>query len=158
MLRSISAAMLCVFLLPASPLFAAGLTVAGDSPRDNITLTVEDMAVVAILQNLGAKYGFEIGGMEKVEEGGDTLSVTVSGSLYGILERLLRNRNHVIIRSADTASGIERVILIGADHGARQSKAAQRGAAANDPEAPRGAYPDDKKSTPRQKVGSGPDE
>lgn len=158
MSRSISVAMLWVFLLPASPLFAAGLTIAGDSPRDNITLTVEDMAVDAILQNLGAKYGFEIGGMEKVGEGGDTLSATLSGNLYGILERLLRNRNHVIIRSADTVSGIERVILIDVAYGVRQPKAAQRGAAADDPEAPRQAYSDDKKSIPRRNIGSGPDE
>lgn len=158
MSRLISAAMLLVFLLPVSPVFAAGLTIAGDSPRDNITLTVEDMAVETILQNLGAKYGFEIGGMEKVGEGGDTLSATLSGNLYRIIERLLRNRNHVIIRSADTVSGIERVILIDAAYGARQPKAAQHDAVANDPEAHRQAYSDDKKSTPRRNVGSGPDE
>ncbi len=158
MSRSISATMLCVFLLPASPLLAAGLTIVGDGPRDNITLTVEDMAVGAILQNLGAKYGFGIGGADKVGEGDDMLSATLSGNLYSVIERLLRNRNHVIIRSADTVSGIERVILIEAAYGARQPKVAQRGATANDPQVPREAYSDDKKSTPRRNIGSGPDE
>jgi hypothetical protein len=158
MLRLISAAMLCVVLLHAQPLLAASVTVAGDSPRENITLTIEGMAVDVVLQNLRAKYGFEIGGMEKVDQGGDTLSVTLSGSLYSILERLLRNRNHVIVRSADTVSGIEKVMIIDAAYGARQPKAVVRGAAGNAPEAPRQAYSDDKKNPAPRNIGSGPDE
>ncbi|MBY0562359.1 hypothetical protein [Hyphomicrobium sp.] len=148
----------CVFPLCAQPLQAAGLTVAGDSPRDNVTLTIEDMAMGAILQNLGAKYGFKILGVEKVDEGGDTLSATLSGNLNSILERLLRNRNHVIVRSADTVSGIEKVIVIDAVYGARQAKAAVNGAAGHAPEAPSQAYSDDGKRTRPRNVGSGPDE
>ncbi|SFV29571.1 hypothetical protein [Hyphomicrobium facile] len=148
----------CVFLLRAQPSLAASLTVAGDSPRESVTLTIEDMAVGGILQNLSEKYGFEILGIEKVDEGGDTLSATLSGDLHSILERLLRNRNHVIVRSTDTVSGIEKVIVIDAVYGARQAKAVVRGAAGHAPAAPRQGYSDDGKRTRPRNVGSGPDE
>ncbi|WP_045836341.1 hypothetical protein [Hyphomicrobium sp. 99] len=158
MSRLMSAAMLCVVLLPAQPLLAASVTVAGESPRENITLTIEDVAVNDVLQNLGEKYGFEVGGVEKVDEGGDTLSATLSGDLYSILERLLRNRNHVIVRSANTVSGIEKVMIIDAAYGTRKPKTVMRATAGIAPEAPRQAYAEDKKSAAPRNVGSGPDE
>lgn len=149
--------MLCAVLLCAQPLLAASLTVAGN-PQDNVTLTIEDMAMGAILQDLGAKYGFEILGSEKADEGSDTLSVTLSGNLYSILERLLRNRNHVIVHSADTVSGIKKVIVIDAVYGARQAKAVVSGAGGQAAEQPRNGYSGDRRSARPRNVGSGPDE
>lgn len=150
--------MLCAVLLCAQPLLAASLSVAGDSPQDNVTLTIEDMAMGAILQDLGAKYGFEILGSEKVDEGSDTLSVTLSGNLYSILERLLRNRNHVIVHSADTVSGIKKVIVIDAVYGARQAKAVVSGVGGQAAEQPRNGYSGDRRRARPRNVGSGPDE
>lgn len=133
MSRMISVGMLgaCLWLLPVQPLLAAGMTIEGDRPREGITLTVEDATVDMVIDSLRATYGFDVGGIENASQGGDTLSVTLQGSLYSILERLLRNRNHVIVRSADNASGIEKVLILDASYGAGQSKASARGTGGN---------------------------
>jgi hypothetical protein len=135
MSRMTSVAMLgvCLCLLPAGPLRAASMTIDGDSPRESVTLTVEDAPVDMVLESLRTKYGFEIGGLENANQGGDALSITLSGSLYNIIERLLRNRNHVIVRSPDNVSGIEKVMILDASYGAGPPKASARGTGSNVP-------------------------
>ena len=139
---------ICFCLLPAVPLLAASMTIDGDSPRESVTLTVEDAPVDMVLESLRTKYGFEIGGLENANQAGDTLSITLSGSLYNIIERLLRNRNHVIVRSPDNVSGIEKVMILDAAYGAGPPKASARGTGGNVPGKQLQAYSSEKSAAP----------
>ncbi len=42
----------------------------------------------------------------------------MSGSLQSVIERLLRNWNHMIVRSSDNESGIAKVMILNATYGA----------------------------------------
>jgi hypothetical protein len=96
---------------------AAAVTVAGDAPRETITLTIEDAKVDVVLEELRKRYGFEVSGLENTTRG-EGLSATMSGSLQSVIERLLRNWNHLIVRSADNDSGVAKVMILNATYGA----------------------------------------
>jgi hypothetical protein len=104
-------------LMSPAALQAAAVTVTGDTPRQNITVTIEDATVDAVLDDLRKHYGFEVLGLENAARG-DTLSTTMSGSLQSVIERLLRNWNHMIVRSSDNKSGIAKVMILNATYGA----------------------------------------
>jgi hypothetical protein len=108
--------LLCAFILAPAPLQAASLRVEGDSPRRGITVTIEDATLTFVLDDLRKKCGFEVDGLEHATSR-DPLSMTLSGTLQGILERLLRNRNHVIIRSPDSPCGITKVMILDSRYG-----------------------------------------
>jgi hypothetical protein len=103
---------------------AAPVTVSGDNPRDSITVVVENTALNDVLRDLSAKYGFAVNGIENALSQ-DPLTVTMSGSLQSILERLLRNWNHMIVRSASNDSGIEKVMILDPTYGSLPSKFAR---------------------------------
>lgn len=96
---------------------ATAVSVTGDDPRQSITVTIEGAPIEAVLKDLHERYGFEISGLQNVQQG-EALSATLSGSLQSILERLLRNWNHMIVRSPDNPSGIAKVTIINAAYGA----------------------------------------
>jgi hypothetical protein len=108
--------LLCAFMLAPATLQAAGLRVEGDNPRRGITVTIEDATISSVLDDLGKKYGFEIDGLDQATSL-DLLSMTLSGTLQGILERLLRNRNHVIVASPDNPGGIAKVMILNSSYG-----------------------------------------
>jgi hypothetical protein len=118
--RSITFAIIAVCVLGV-PLPASAVVINGDEPRQQITVVPENSTVDRILQDLSARYGFEIKGIQNVGAG-DTLSPTLSGSLYKVLGRLLRNRNYVIVRSPDNACGIAKVIILDANYGTAPTK------------------------------------
>lgn len=156
---SLSVLGVCLGLLPMRMALAADVTIDGESPRQSIMLVVEDAPVETILENLREKYGFEIGGIERAIQRSDPLSLKLSGSLYSILERLLRNRNHVIVRSPDNLSGIEKVMILDADYGSGQPKASARGGSDGAPGKLLQAYSSENGA--RQiypKIGGAPDE
>ena len=99
----------CVLMLPA--LHAEPLKIDGDSPRKRITVTMENAKISSILKGFSEAYGFEINGIENTQQG-DPISASMTGSLKDILKRLLRNRNHLIIYSSDSTSGIEKVVIL----------------------------------------------
>ena len=104
-------------LMSPAALEAATVKISGDTPRQNITVTIEDAKVDAVLEDLRKRYGFEVSGLENAT-GGEALSTTMSGSLQNVIERLLRNWNHMIVRSPDSKSGIAKVMILNASYGA----------------------------------------
>jgi hypothetical protein len=104
-------------LLSPAALQAAAVSVSGDSPRQNITVTIEDARVDAVLEDLRKRYGFEVLGLENATRS-DAVSATMTGSLQSVIERLLRNWNHMIVRSPDNVSGIAKVMILNAKYGA----------------------------------------
>ena len=109
-------------LLSQSAAQAANVTITGNDPRQNITVTVEDATVDFVLDNLHKKFGFELAGLPPNIAGGEAQTVTLSGNLHVILERLLRNWNHMIVRSPDNESGIVEVKILNAAYGAGPSR------------------------------------
>jgi hypothetical protein len=132
MARGASTAWLIGCLMAPLPALAAGVTVTGDDPRHNITVTIEDATVDAVLKDLHDRYGFEMSGLENVKKG-EALSATFTGSLQSILERLLRNWNHMIVRSPHEGSGIAKVMILNANYGAAPDRGEGR-ASGLDPE------------------------
>jgi hypothetical protein len=121
--RVLPKVLLCAaFLLAPAPLQAASLSVEGEGPRGSITVTIEDAPLAFVLDDLRMKYGFEIDGLEHATSP-DLLSMTISGTLPGILERLLRNRNHLIVRSSDSPCGIAKVMILDSGYGAGPPRA-----------------------------------
>ena len=114
--------LVCLLLLAAAPLQAASLSVEGDGPRASITVTIEDATLTYVLEDLSKKYGFVIDGLEHATSR-DLLSMTISGTLQGILERLLRNRNHLIVRSPNNPCGIVKVMILDSGYGAAPPRA-----------------------------------
>jgi hypothetical protein len=109
-------------LMSPTALQAAAISVAGKVPRQSITVTIEDATVEAVMEELRKRYGFEVSGLENAKRS-DVLSATLTGSLQTVIERLLRNWNHMIVRSPDNESGIAKVMILNATYGA----APQRG-------------------------------
>jgi hypothetical protein len=122
------AAIVLTWLLSQSAAQAANVTITGNNPRQNITVTVEDATVDFVLDNLHKKFGFELAGLPPNIAGGEAQTVTLSGNLHVILERLLRNWNHMIVRSPDNESGIAKVMILNATYGAGPSRPGQVGA------------------------------
>lgn len=127
MSRRIPLTLIALFFAWQTPALATNVTVSGGSPRSDITVTIEDATVDLVLEDLRRKYGFEVGGLENARDG-DALSATMSGSLQSILERLLRNWNHLIVRSPDNESGIAKVMILDSVYGSTQSTTEQKGA------------------------------
>jgi hypothetical protein len=115
-------------LLSQSAAQAANVTITEGDPRQNITVTIEDATVDFVLDNLHKKFGFELAGLPPNIAGGEAQTVTMSGNLHVILERLLRNWNHMIVRSPDNQSGIAKVMILNATYGAGPSRPGQVGA------------------------------
>jgi hypothetical protein len=109
-LRSTLLAACCIAVHAPVPA-AATVTIDGNEPRQRITVTIQDATTGAALRDLGRTYGFEINGA--LASDAKPVSMTVSGSLDAVLTRLLRNVNHVIVRSPDSPSGIAKVIITG---------------------------------------------
>jgi hypothetical protein len=116
------------FLLAQDAAQAANVTITDGDPRQKITVTIEDATVDFVLDNLHKKFGFELAGLPPNIAGGEAQTVTLSGNLHVILERLLRNWNHMIIRSPDNESGIAKVMILNATYGAGPARPGQVGA------------------------------
>jgi hypothetical protein len=117
---------------------AATIAIDGDEPRERITVTLRDTSIGAALRDIGRTYGFEIKGA--LADGAESVSMTISGNLEDVLARLLRNVNHVIVRSPARRSGIEKVIIMRG--GAAPQPGASPGVADDgQPHAERPSYP-----------------
>jgi hypothetical protein len=93
-----------------APLAAATVAIEGDRPRERVSVTVQDASIAAALRGLAEAYGFEVKGALGEDQ---AVSTTLSGTLSDVLARLLRNVNHVIVRSPDHRSGIAKVVITG---------------------------------------------
>jgi len=108
-----------VLLTLAPPAHAATADIKG--ARKAVTVVAEETTVGQILQDLADKYGFKIKGIQYVGAA-ETGSAKMTGSLYVVVGRLLRNWNYLIVRSPDNASGIETVTILDAKYGAAPTK------------------------------------
>ena len=70
---------------------------------------------------LRQKYNFELSGLEYVKTP-EVVTLNLSGTLRNVLERLLRNWNHVIVNSADAESGIAKVMILNSSFGSEVAK------------------------------------
>jgi hypothetical protein len=107
---------------------AANVAITDGDPRQTITVTIEGATVDLVLDSLHKKFGFELAGLPPNFAGGEAQTVTLSGNLHVILERLLRNWNHMIVRSPDNQSGIAKVMILNATYGAGPARPGQVGA------------------------------
>jgi hypothetical protein len=109
----IGAAFVC--LLGHSVLHAEGVTIEGEHPAQSINVNVDKVSIGAVLQALHDKYGIEVSGIND-EISNDPISVTLSGNLPAILERLLRNQNYMIVRSKKNITGVEKILISATNH------------------------------------------
>jgi hypothetical protein len=131
----LSIAFICLF--GEGELRAEGITIKGDHPSQNIDMKIDGETIGTVLQTLHEKYGIEISGEDKLASD-DAVSMTISGTLPAILERLLRNQNYMIVRSAKNATGVGKILIAGSNQDDSGSKKSQTPAAppANNPAMP----------------------
>lgn len=127
-------ALALALLAPATASVAGNVTIAGDKPRESVTVTVENADMGAVLEALSSKYGLEVEGLQLIDRA-ETQTITLTGDLYKVLGRLLRNRNHVIVRSAEAPSGVAKIMILNSAVGAKTLPAA----GASPPEADKAA-------------------
>jgi hypothetical protein len=107
-------------LLSLQPVRAAAITIEGDAPLKSITITMEGATLTSVVRELSQKYGFEVQGLDDMKSP-EPLSATMSGSLQSILEGLLQDCNHMLVRSADNKSGVEKIIIVNCTRGSAPS-------------------------------------
>ena len=127
-LRSVALMLLAGFAFGISSASAGTVTVSGEDPNASISVTVENATVADVLAQLREKFDFEV---EDLAHAGtdEAFDAKLAGNLADVLQRLLRNRNHVIVRSAEAASGISRVVIINDKIGKAASQTKQDKAA-----------------------------
>ncbi|SFV37350.1 hypothetical protein [Hyphomicrobium facile] len=109
-LRGLPLAAAVTCLLGSSALLADGVTIAGESPAQSLDISIDKAPISAVLQALHEKYGIEVIN-NSTDLASDQVSLTLTGSLPSILERLLRNQNYMIVRSEKNATGVERILI-----------------------------------------------
>jgi hypothetical protein len=92
-------------------LHAANIVVEGKDPKSQVTLNIQDANLGQVLEHLSTTYDFQLSGPE-VLAGQPAMSTVLSGSLHAILRRLLRDRDHLIVHSADRPGGIAAVSIL----------------------------------------------
>ena len=97
-------------------LLAAGVSVEAVERSDGFTVTIDHAKLGDVLDRLSDRFGFVVEGLDQVK-GGDELTMTVPGTPKRILERLLRNRNHLIVRSSDSSCGIAKLVIVNSRFG-----------------------------------------
>lgn len=126
MLRGLPMATAVTCLFGSSALLADGVTIAGDRPAQSLDISIDKAPISAVLQALHEKYGIEVID-NSTDLASDQVSLTLSGSLPSILERLLRNQNYMIVRSQKNVTGVGRILI-----SAASSPAAPKGAPAKE--------------------------
>lgn len=116
MFKSVLALVVIGCVLSEAKALEATITVKCESPRQNLTVAIENATVSLILERLGKCFGFEVAGLQMAEKG-EALSGQVTGTLPSILHRLLRNWNYMIVHS-NNQSGIAKVMILNSIYGA----------------------------------------
>ncbi len=105
-------------------------SISGRILARSISVTVENASSVRMCwPSFARNFDFEV---EDLAHAGtdEAFDAKLSGNLVDVLQkRLLRNRNHVIVRSAEAASGISRVVIINEKIGKAASQTKQDKAA-----------------------------
>jgi len=136
--------------LSTSMVSAASIRVEGERPNQVLRIHLENASVERALGILSKKFGFEYIGPTSGKSSSN-VSMTMSGTLDTILGRLLRNRNHSIVRAASSPSRIRRVVLIDTRLGSKQVHIERPGYRRSRP-APAGVKAKDQKTAPKQSL------
>jgi hypothetical protein len=113
-----------------------------------VLLEMEDAASDQIVRVLGQRFGFAVGGTVD-QDAGPRFSGQLRGPLDRILEKVLRQHGHMIVRSAESSSGIREVMFLartGSSVSAAPSASAQKGS--SDEPAAVAAAPSPESSSP----------
>ena len=114
--------LLCVVTIffSSSIAFSANVKIKGSDPQQNLVIETSDANLSDVLNNISETFNFKVKGLHKVANS-DRYSITYRGKLNDILQRLLRNRNYMIIRSADSNKTIERLVILNNKSGSAPS-------------------------------------
>lgn len=134
--------------ISTSMVTAASIRVEGDQPNQDLRVHLQNASVERALGILSKKFGFEYVGPANGKSSSN-VSMTLSGTLDTILGRLLRNRNHSIVRAASSPSRIRRVVLIDTRLGSKQVHIERPGYRRSKPSPPR-AKATPQKTAPKQ--------
>ncbi len=111
---------LALVLLISTPVLSASsilsetaqVRIEGDSPTSRLTIHVENANLEDVLAQLALKFGFEFEVDNKINSEPHWSATLAASNLETLLHRLLRNRNHFIIRSDGASGPIRRILLI----------------------------------------------
>jgi hypothetical protein len=120
-LRVLPASFVLLCFLGDAPSHAEGVMIEGDHPAQRIDVNGDSASIATVLQTLREKYGIEISGADKLEAD-DPITLTISGNLPAILERLLRNQNYMLVRSPKNITGVSKILIAGASRGDASAK------------------------------------
>lgn len=99
--------------MPVSPVFADGVTIESEAPARSISITIENASTWSVLQALHDKFAIELDGPDAAVPP-EPISMTLSGTLPSILERLLRNQNYMLVRSDQNVTGVAKILVLAA--------------------------------------------
>lgn len=94
----------------ASNARADGVTIDSENPRQSIRLKLDNATIRSVLQAVHDKYGVEVSASDDAAFD-DPMTATYEGTLSKILERMLRNQNYMLVRSAKNVTGVERITI-----------------------------------------------
>lgn len=98
------------YLALASNARAEGVTIESDNPRQSIRLKLDNATIRSVLQAVHDKYGIEVSAGDDPAFD-DPVTATYEGNLPKILERMLRNQNYMLVRSAKNVTGVEKILI-----------------------------------------------
>jgi len=113
--------LLALSMLLAPEARAASVVIARATPGEEMTIKAEAAPVAEILQRLADQCAFKIVGAERAGAA-EAMTVDMKGSPDVLVSRLLRNRNHMVVRSPANACGIEKITILNGNYGAANGK------------------------------------
>ena len=102
---------------------APGVTIKADSASQALELKMESASLPDVIGQLQKTYSFEVRGIEKLAAS-EPLTAEMKGTLHKVLDRLLRNRNYMIVRAPENAGRVERLVILDGNFGAKPSAVA----------------------------------
>lgn len=111
------------FVLAQSVSHAASEMVPDQAIQERIAISRTE--TTQALKKLSRLHGFDVAGLSKIG-GRELTTVPLAGRLDDILERLLRNFNYLIVRTAAGGGEIRRIIILNSSGGAGRSRGVSR--------------------------------
>ena len=90
---------------------AGSVLVEGNVADQPISVSIDNAPLTDVLSRLGQIFSFSIKGLEKAGSK-EKISGKYSGKLDVVLQRLLRNRNHMIVRVLGKKTTIDYIVLL----------------------------------------------
>lgn len=102
---------LTLFVLPYTAAHAGTVIIEGNVASKPFSVHIKEAPLEDVLRKLGKTFSFTVSGFEKTNSK-NNISGEFSGTLNVVLQRLLRNRNHMIIRSHGTNAKISKIVML----------------------------------------------